>query len=190
MDWNTVTPSLIALGGVLLGSLITLSITFINNRFQAKERDKDRLEQRREAKIQLALEITRDNIRKMEGAMDDALKSINILRNIREKQVLGIISIDEMKMEFDSVMAKNTSGYNKYSESIPISEKLAFTFGEEYLSEHARFNDLWIDYVEFIAQTSSIETEDNDMKFLEVTKSAGILHLMLEKKLISIRDTE
>ena len=47
--------ALFALGGVFLGAALTLLSNLINNRFQAKENSKERLEKRKKAKTQLEI---------------------------------------------------------------------------------------------------------------------------------------
>ena len=56
----------------------TFFTNFFNNRFQAQERDKDRVDQRREAKTQLALELMRSDIKITEDSIDNALKVSDI----------------------------------------------------------------------------------------------------------------
>ena len=89
MDWTkffeTYGQSLFTLGGVLLGSLITFWINAQNLKYQSRERDKDRQEQRREAKTQLALELKRNDIRALQESIDNHLEGIAELRRIRMK---------------------------------------------------------------------------------------------------------
>jgi len=96
MDWTPFLEdngqSIFTLAGVFLGSLITLLVSFLNNRFQAKERDNDRKESRRETKIQLALELKRNDIETIENVIDNSLRSMIIYSNIRIKKVLGKVS--------------------------------------------------------------------------------------------------
>ena len=78
MDWATFfkdnSQSLFTLGGVFLGSLITFLISYVNQRFEAKERDKDRAEKRRDAKIQAREKWIERDILKIMDYLDTMLK--------------------------------------------------------------------------------------------------------------------
>lgn len=74
MDWNTILS-------VALGGLIAIIPVIISNRFQAREKEKDRLEQRRDARIQTKERIMGTDIDKALDLLDKFMKSINFLQS-------------------------------------------------------------------------------------------------------------
>lgn len=177
---------LFTLGGVFLGSLITFLISYLNNRFQAKERDKDRLEQRREAKAQLALDLMSNDIKSVETTLGTVFEVLNALKLIRTKRLAGLLSENETKDELRSMLTNEKSKFYKLAEVDTTTEMLVYTFGEEFYLEYQNIGMLLNEYMDFLLNSPSFEDEiPIDLKLVS---STGKLHSMLREKLISLRD--
>jgi hypothetical protein len=182
MDWNT-------LLSVALGGLIATIGAILTNRFQAIERDKDRLEARREAKIQLALELQRSDIRIIEDSIDVILKTMNILHLIRLEGEATGQSIDEVNQKVQFLIKDKESWLNNFSESSVLADKLSISLGGNFLAEHNSFGEDWNKFVRLVIYESSASNEEIEKLRVTITLTAGKLHRMLNEKLISLRDT-
>jgi len=193
MDWATFfkdnSTSIFTLAGVFLGSVITFFISYLNNRFEATERSKDREEQRREAKTQLTLELKRKDIEIIQNTIDNALKSMEIVLETRTKESWGRISDEEVWEELKSAILDEKSRMHQQGESDMIAEKLAFTLGDEFHSDYRKFCDLCAEYWSRMLNSSYYSKEDQDIAFFNAAGSAAKLHNLMNEKLISLRDT-
>ena len=178
MDWAKFfqdnSQSLFTLFGVFLGSLITLSITFINNRFQAKERENDRLEQRREAKIQ----VTEKRV---------------------EKDIEIILDAIGAEIEFTGLSIKKVLSYEdeqKLGSQLAIAARRKHSLAQGIIYSYNNFLGYWEIYdkslnvlYENMNNTSLFPIDESDVwkNFLE---SAGNLQRVVRHELISIRDAD
>lgn len=194
MDWSTFfkdnSQSIFTLGGVFLGSLITFLISYLNNRFDAKERDKDRGEKRKEAKIELALELMRSDIKTVDESIDKTLMLIQHLQNIvwgLTGELSGIEIREKILKEFSSVDGRPS----QLAEESMIADKLAYALGEDFHSAYDSFNNLSSEYMEMYTYYNSESYSPEYVKELyeRVTNSAAKLHNLMNEKLISLRDT-
>lgn len=201
MDWATFlennSQSIFTLGGVLLGSLIPLLITYINNRFLAKERDKDRHEQRREAKIQLKLELTKSAMQ----VVDDSIT--NILKLHSEALYINSVEMEHLSLLLDTGILKKEEYLAKsksYLERLDITNKeskleldtisrIAYSFDDEISTEYGNFAKKLIEYFQS-ANTENLKVKMDPNAWFDVKKSAGNLQRLLREKLLSIRDSE
>jgi hypothetical protein len=179
--------SLFTLLGVLIGSLIPFWINRQNLRNQAIERDKDRQEQRREAKIQLALELMKNEVEIVEGMVDNTIKALRIIELASFKRIRGELSQDGWRAEILSTDSK----FMKLAETSTISAKIAYTFGDKFSSEYDNFQKLSYKYMDMYTYMELASYSENDASNLmqEITESSAKLHTMLKEKLISIRDS-
>jgi|ERR1700752_3925392 len=180
MDWNT-------LLSVVIGGLIATIGSIINSRFQAQERIKDREEQRREAKTQLALELMRRDIKIMVDVIDNTLKSQRVIELTFIRKIRGELSEDEMQREIHSIDGK----YMKLGETDTIADKLSFTFGNEFYTEYQNFKGLTNSYKDLYMKDTNgpFSTDMATEQLGGIVESAGKLHTILQEKLISLRDT-
>src|SRR5215207_5171510 len=93
----------------VVGGLIAVIPVLITIRNQSIERDKDRQEQRREAKTQLALELLRNDIKVIEDSIDNELKSVNILNAINSKRHSGKLSKNAAMHKVESALRDENS---------------------------------------------------------------------------------
>lgn len=193
MDWTTFfgdnSQSFLPLGGVFLGSAITFLISYLNNRFEARERDKDREEQRREAKTQLALELMRNDIKIIDDSINNSLQALELSRNLAFKRDRGKLSHGEMLDELGSTLA-NESGTTFELQTDYIADKAAFSLGEDFYSSFKACEKLRGDYSDLMLSASPSEEEDAELSELwnKIIIAAAKLHIMMNEKLISFRD--
>ena len=196
MDWATFfsenSQSLFTLFGVFLGSGITLLISYINNRFQANERDKDRDEQRREAKIQLALELTRNDVISINNAISAALKRLNLLTLTISKMTIMTVPPADVVKEVTSMIYDTEGEFKTLSDVIETPRMLASLFGDEFNLEFENFEAIYIDVQRTLVKQISAGNWDyaeyKEQHTKGLIKSAGKLHRMLNEILISLRD--
>ncbi len=190
MDWATFFKdygqSLFTLGGVFLGSLITLVVSFLNNWFQSGERAKDREAARREAKIQITTELMKNDIRIIEESIDNDLKSFLVLGEALLRKKRGELSDEEMFKEIYSINGQ----YFKLRGLSQIAEKLAYSFGDELYSEYRIFDDCVSKMLSVCVHCKIDDDLSEEMGKLgkQATQSGGKLHGILTDILISIGD--
>jgi len=193
MNWTTFlqdnSQSLFTLLGVFLGSIITFFISNLNNRFQAKEWEKDRVEQRRDAKTRLTLELRRDDIKSIEEDIDAKLSTITFVQNLWWRKRLGLLPDKEIKAEFISAFLDENSKVSMFARNTVVANKLAHTLGEEFLSEYNHFDSLLIEYLAGLVNSDFDDMDIIRKSHAEVVSSAGKLHNMFREKLILLRDT-
>jgi hypothetical protein len=191
MDWATFfannSQSLFTLAGVLLGSVITFVIGYINVRSQSLEREKDRQEQRREAKTQLALELMKNDIKVLEDTIDNMLKALNYIEHLSYKKIQEGLSREEIEEETSSIDGK----YAKFAEMEKVGDKLAHSLGDQFYSHYENFFRFATEYMSLCMDLQELDgstvTSIGELR-ARLGEAGGVLHTMLREKLISIRD--
>lgn len=180
MDWNTLLT-------FALGGLTAVIPIIISNRYQAREKDKDRAEQKREAKTQLALELTRNDIKVIEDRIDENLRTVDTIHTLSIKKDFGELTIDAMLEKIQSMFLDENGKYSRSGESQLISDKLANTMGDAFYSEYRKFDDLCLEFWRMATYSPFIDENFSNAR-LKLSVSAGKLHNMLNEKLISLRE--
>lgn len=179
MEWNSLISAVV-------GGLIAVIPVLITIRNQSIERDKDRQEQRREAKTQLALELTRDKIKIIEDRINAELRAVDSIHTLSLKVDIGELPKDSLVKEIQSMFLNGK--YSQAGESEMISDKLSYTLGADFYSEYRKFDDQCLEFWKMSA-FSPYSHETTKKARLELSKGAAKLHALLESKLISVRDT-
>lgn len=180
MDWNTLLT-------FALGGLTAVIPIIISNGYQAREKNKDRVEQRREAKTQLALELMRNDIKTIEDGIDENLRAVDSINTLSLKKHMGKLESDSVIKEMQSMTLDSNSKHSRLGESELISEKLAHTLGADFYSEYIKFDDLCLEFWKMSASSPYLH-ENVGKARIELSISAGKLHAMMNEKLISLRD--
>jgi hypothetical protein len=180
MDWAT-------LISVVIGGLIATIPVLISNRFQAKERDKDRQEQRREAKIQLALERMKNKIKFIEDRIDTELRAVDTINTLALKEFKGELSHAEMRKQLDLMYLEAEGRYAQVGEMEIISDKWIDTLGEDFHAEFRKFDDLCYEFWKMSVNSPYVPAKVKKAR-LELSTSAAKLINMLDERLISIRE--
>jgi len=205
MDWATFikdnSQSLFTLAGVFLGSIITFVISYLNNRFQAKEKDKDREEQRREAKIQSKEKWIERDILKMMDALEKMLRLLADSRSWQNQHELltdgkssGVLTQQELVSKLRSVYDKVSNMFSEVSQIGSEIFTLVDSFEEtEIVSSYAEFSSKLdtclskeIEYMQNKLNPQPLE--ESAREWDKVSESAGKFHRALRNKLISIRE--
>jgi len=193
MDWTTFikdnSQALFTLCGVFLGSAITLVGNYLNNRFQAKENDKERLEKRRETKVQLAIEIMRNDIKRIEDVNNLTFELINQIKILNLKRETGILKPEEWLVELQLMLASEKGSFAKLAESDTMTDVLVYIQGEEIYSIYDNVQDLLSEYLNVLYNPSSTG-DDREKASDNLVAAVGKFQQQLRKKLISLRDTE
>jgi hypothetical protein len=184
MDWNSLISAVI--GGLL--AVIPVLITIRN---QSKERDKDRQEQRMDAKTQLALELISNDVKIFEDFIDNSLREMSIIVEFSLKRWDKKLSVQEMKEQIKSAYFEETGRIYKLGDADIGAEKIARTLGTEIYSEYKNFNDLLTPYYTLVVNDVSVwdtKRKEEDELYEKVMNSAAKLHSLLRGKIISIRE--
>ena len=193
MDWtafiNDNSQALFALGGVFLGSALTLFGNFINNKFQAKENDKERLEKRKDAKFQLAVELMKNDIKRIEDVSSLMFEFINSVKVLNMKRETGEITQTEWLAQLKIMTTSEKSAFTKLGEIDTTTDLLVYISGDEIYSMYSNFKDLFDEYLKILGNPSTTE-EDKENAYEKLVASGGKFQRMLREKLISSRDTE
>ena len=170
----------------LVGGLIAVVPVLITLRNQSVEREKDRQEQRREAKTQLALDLEKNDIKILEDVIDNTLKIMDLVHLRSFSKMDGLLTEKDVRQEFFSI----DGSYYRLGESVLIGDKLARTFGEDIYGEYELFSNLATEYVSiYLYEDVTLSgSKCSELKSRAVA-SAAELHNMLKDKLISIRDS-
>jgi hypothetical protein len=176
MDWTT-------LISVVIGGLIATIPILINNRFQSREREREREETRKEAKVQLTMELMRNDIKVLEDAINNYLSGIAELRRIRVQHS----ETGDRVAEVRSKIVEKDEFYKLIHVNI-IADKIAYGLGQEIYSEYKGCMELFREQLGLILAVP-IQTEKEEQWILSIVSRTGKLHTMLAEKLISIRDT-
>ena len=145
--------SIFTLAGVFLGSIITLAISTLNNRFQAKEREKERQLQQHEVKIQLTLELRKKDIEFLDESINETLHITQSMDILSQKRRDGRVSDDELIHELESMMYDERGMLAKLCEIDNIADKIAYSLGEDFYSERETFTQLWGEYAEAVMRS-------------------------------------
>ena len=192
MDWTTFIKDnsqvLFTLGGVFLGSVITLLGNFLNNRFQARESDKDRLEKRREAKSQLAIDLIRNDIKRIEDVSNLMFGFINEVKLLNLKRDNGKLTSQEWLAELQAMTTYENGAIAKLAELDTTTDMLVYIHGEETYSIYNDFKDLFSEYLGILSNPSANE-EDRENAYDKLIAGGGKFQQTLRAKLISARDS-
>lgn len=188
MDWNSLISAVI-------GGLIAVIPVLITLRNQAIEREKDREETRREARIQNRVKWIEKDILEM---MDLVGKEIQVLEDLqslpyqvallRKTKEGNIITKEEFEIQIKPLFIKAS---NQISESLHI-----FTIMGVLVSSFEKDTDIYSAYLEFFeAKPEELkvlidEEEKADDKELwnQFIEKAGRFQRALREKLISLRE--
>jgi hypothetical protein len=182
MDWNSLLSAIV-------GGLLTVIPVLITIRNQSTERDKDRQEQRREAKTQLALELLRNDIKVVEDGIDNELKLVVLYANLRISKEGKELSEAEMGEEIDWRRSATHTRATQLREVKPIAEKIARSLGNEFFAQYDKFDDEIGNYLNYLIHSRNFIPQEAVKLQTEAAKSAAPLHSMMNDKLVSIRDT-
>lgn len=179
MDWNT-------LISVALGGLIATIGSILNNRFQAQQRQKDRDEARKEAKIQIREKWIERDIMKIMDSVERLLILFADTRNLnRRTDSFGelrktlLITEDEAKIELKAIYKKADSLVAEINQTMDTMSRLVYSFDEAEITSN------YIDLVEETTKSLKAKAEED---FIPMRQKAGKLQKALRDKLISIRD--
>lgn len=185
MDWNNIIS-------FMAGGLIAIIPVIISNRYQAEEKDKDRLEQRREAKIQSREKWMERDILKLMDFLDDLLNSFteksifeSDFADLQNEIENGLPANQELLANIQSERKRFKAIDNESTRTIDRMSKIVFSFeDEEIKSAFVSFTH------EVVEDGKSRESHFDTNKYnpMLVRKSAGDLHRVLRDKLISLRD--
>jgi hypothetical protein len=185
---------------------MTLAISYLNNRFQAKERDKDRDENRRAAKIQAREKWIERDILKIIDLIEQTLTVVSEVHNFNAR--VGLLdsrkrsrqmSTDEFNKEFKSFLDRVPDLLFEGDRTFAKIEELVYSFPDpEIISSYKDFesarkiywkqvSDNLVYRIENLGSklTNKIDTHDSRDK---LTQSAGRFHQTLREKLVSLRD--
>ena len=150
----------------------------------SNKRQKDR-----EAKIQLALELRKNDIKIIEQGIDDALRLVEAIQAIRGKREMGKITEDEMKQELNKLAFDADYKMMQPSEVDSIVEKLLISLGDEFYKVYKDFETAFMENFNYAIYSPNFSTSDSEKLDMKVYKSGAKLHNMLREELISLRDT-
>ena len=190
MDWNNLLT-------FALGGLTAVIPIIIANRYQAREKDKDRVEQRKEAKIQNRQKWIERDILKIMDSIDILLKFLWELERVEvevneitEGKKSEFFNQDEADVRLKSHYDHFKNLHNEVKHTADIMSKLIHSFDAE--------EEMYKVYTDFLIAIQRYEdardvNKDNQEKpeeenWLEIQTSAGKLHALLRDKLISTRD--
>lgn len=179
MDWAT-------LGSVIVGGLIALIPVVITNRFQAKEHDKDRDEQRREAKAQIAVETKRIDIKAIEDAIDNKLKLLDMMSKIRISRSWSFKASNDITPKTLGELFDKDGLFDKLFEANAKIDKLAYSISSEFFTKYKQLDDLCSQFVGIMAEPS-FDPKDIDELSLRIISCAGDIHRYLTEELILTR---
>jgi hypothetical protein len=194
MDWT----SLIS---VALGGLIATIPVLISNRYQAQERQKDREEQRRDARIQAREKWIEQDLLRIRDLLDKVMsplteeKRISLDQIILEnKETAGLITNDEYIISERTLAARVSERFGEISNTVELMSRLVTSFGKPIVTIYNKFVGAvrewkYID-LNFPAEEKAEREKRIDECWREVNISAGYLHRAIRQELISIRETE
>lgn len=195
MDWNSILT-------FASGALVALIPTIINNRFQSKEKEKDRLEQRRDARIQAKEKwIERDILRVMDS-IETTLKLLSRtssnkiqLEHILDGKISGLLTQEESDEKLRSLYNDLMAAYIEVNQAKDVISRIVYSF------EDTEINTTYDNFVVAFSNYLRQEREYMDDKFSDkttgeyeegnwfnVSNSAGKFHKTLREKLISLRE--
>jgi hypothetical protein len=169
----------------LVGGLIAVVPVLITLRNQAQERERDRLEQKKEAKTQLEIELVRNDIKVIDEMVDRDLKILFFYTYNRIREFWGEISEDQLMEMFASYNDTNA----QLAETRPIAVKLAASLGEDIGKQYHAFIVCAARAKYFVRTSKGHSAEEYDEAGDEADKIAAELHTALRDKLVSIRDS-
>jgi hypothetical protein len=191
MDWTAFikdnSQALFTLGGVFLGSAITFLGNYLNNRFQAIENEKERLEKRREAKVQLAIELMKTDIKHIDDVNNLMFEILNKIKALIMKKETGELTQEEFLTEFQLMLNSEKGVFAKLSESDTMTDILVYIHGDDIYSIFNNYKDLYEEYLKTIYNLSATD-EEREKVYDKLVVAGGKFQQVLREKLISIRD--
>lgn len=180
MDWST-------LLSVAVGGLIAVIPIVISNRHQAKEREKDRSEQRREAKTQLALELIRNDARLVQDNINNYLQFIDELQVVKDKSKPTSLSDEKVVYLFLKDHLASDDKLQQLYEFSAMADMIVLGFGDDFSKEYKDFRDKCKAFFDLAISDPSRFIGD-DVSISSIISSAGKLHVLMREKLISLRE--
>jgi hypothetical protein len=168
----------------LVGGLIAVIPVLITLNRQSKERERDRLEQKRESKTQLEIELLRNDMKVIDETLDSDLRVLFFYGQTRIKQCWGNISEDELMENIDSY--RNTTA--QLLETRPIAAKLALSLGADIGRQYHSFL-VCAGHTRSFLLSEGKTIEEYDAAGREASSIAAELHKTMRDKLISLRDS-
>jgi hypothetical protein len=172
MDWNTL---VVAVAGGLL-AVIPVLITIRN---QSIERDKDRQEQRRDARIQAREKWTERDILKMMDSIEKILKLVG-----------GAVNVDTCLKPTDEELSAINKEFMQTADTIA---QLVNSFADDDIySGYRDFTAAIYAFFQEVSETPEydIEKRSHSDKWMAVKKRAGYFHWALREKMISMQNSE
>jgi hypothetical protein len=175
----------IPLIAAVIGGLIATIPVIISNRAQAKEREKDRQEQRREAKIQVREKwIERDILTVM--SMIESLSKLDVEHMVLDANLAPLKGKKDQQSKID-VMKYLDEADRIFNETQHSLERL-LTLGSSL--DDVRIFEKLGDYLEARNKYVNADSdEDMNAGWTNLGTKSGDFHRVLREKLISIRDT-
>lgn len=187
MDWNT-------LFAVVIGGLIAIVPTIINNVYQAKQRKEDREEQRRKEKI---LILESPILKIMDSVVTILAKLAEYRLTYSDKQELvklikkGQIITDDTKEKY-KIAEKNIDKLRIEIRTLAdLIGSLVLSLDGETMPVYNDFTNSIIEYLRLaLKETSEKDIDLEREKWQMVRVNTGMLQRSLREKLITIRDTD
>ena len=192
MNWTTFikdnSQALFTLIGVFLGAAITFLGNYLNNKFQAKENDKNRQEKRKEAKPLLAIELMKTDLKHIDDLNNLIFEILNRIKILYLKRNRGLISQEELFVELRSMLTSVNGLVEEMSKLATKSEVLLYIRGDEIYSTYKDCEKVFKEYLDVLGNQSATE-DDQDKVSDNLIKNYGKLQKMLRDELISISDS-
>lgn len=206
MDWvaffENNSQSLFTLAGVFLGSLITFLINYQNNRFQAKEHDKDREEKRKEASVHAKEKLIERDIQKIMDSIELILELSSKrrgkgfqFRTIIDGKESGLLTHEEANVQARLLYDTFSVEFTQVNQSLDMMSRLVRSFEDpQIISAYNTFVDVMEKYLKQELENNTYKefADGFDMDNIIwpiVTRQAGSFHRTLRDKLISLRDS-
>jgi hypothetical protein len=194
MDLNTLLT-------FIVGAFAALIPVIVTNRHQAKEREKDRLEQRREAKIQAREKWMERDILKIMDYVDTMVMMLSESRNLGLERSNILEQIENPLFTEDNIKSQAKLNFQRFLEVTFESNKTFDMMGKLALSFHDKsIDDGYFEFMDHVIKSFAVRDELNknpaSEKFRkdeiaawgEVRFSAGKFHWILREKLIALRE--
>jgi len=200
MDWTSILT-------FATGALTALIPVIIANRFQAKEREKDRLEQRREAKIQTREKWIERDILKIMDSMEHLTTLMSEVENLSLRLIFvqnakesSLLSTAEFTQELKVVYARVPVLTFESNRVLNIMANLVNSFEEPEINLSFKdFRSIGRAYSEQAIHNISsalisfggepVEQISTQNQRSQMSESAGKFQQALRNKLISLRET-
>src|SRR6266498_3468826 len=201
MDWNT-------LLSVFLGGLLATVPIIISNRFQAKEHEKERLEQRRITKIQAREKWEERDILEIIELVEKLLKDVSEIKkhvsivSLRSAKNKDPLTVDEFIKRVELSAGNLVDQLLECKQTTDKLAWLAHSFDDtKILSGYVDFTLAAFDVIGLTPSTMDDKTRKSEVVTKPLPKMsesdswgnllicAGVFHEALREKLISLRDS-